>query len=94
MSDALGRIQEISQAESLAIEQSGLETVFTICEGDMRKTVNMLQALALQNLHNVTLDSNYVYQMTGNLRPQQIQEIFTALTTMDLPQGYQYLCAL
>lgn len=41
-------MEDICRMEGVDIEAAALDTVYSICEGDMRKTVNLLQSLALQ----------------------------------------------
>jgi len=49
LEDAQKRIEEICLAEKLHYEQSGIQAIFRLCDGDMRRVVNMLQSLSLQS---------------------------------------------
>lgn len=45
--DAKLRVKEICAAENLNISEDGIESIFKLSEGDMRKVVNMLQSISI-----------------------------------------------
>lgn len=45
--EAKNRIVEICMNEKLNISDDGIEAVFKLCQGDMRRVVNMLQSLSM-----------------------------------------------
>lgn len=68
----MNRIYEICDNEGLKYNTDGLEAAFKLCEGDMRKVVNMLQSLALSSKtknQDLIIDANYIYDFTGNATP-------------------------
>ena len=49
--DAVKRIENICDSENVDITGDGVKTVFKLCEGDMRRVVNMLQSLKMVGLN-------------------------------------------
>jgi len=45
--EAKNRIVEICRNERLNISHDAIEAVFKLCQGDMRRVVNMLQSLSM-----------------------------------------------
>lgn len=41
------RIQQICSRENILINEDAVKAAFNLCEGDMRRVVNMLQSLSL-----------------------------------------------
>lgn len=63
------RIQSIARAESLSISDEGIQAVFRLCAGDMRRVVNMLQSLSMMNKVDI-IEAQTVYDFTGNPSPK------------------------
>jgi replication factor C subunit 3/5 len=40
-------MMEICDNEGIRISEKGIEAVFSLCQGDMRRVVNMLQSLSM-----------------------------------------------
>ena len=66
--EAKDRIIEISRNEGLRISKDGIEAVFKLCQGDMRRVVNMLQSLSMID-NQSEISSERVYEFTGNPSP-------------------------
>ena len=43
----MNRVVNICKLENLDIDESGLKAIFKLCDGDMRKIVNMLQSISI-----------------------------------------------
>ncbi|KAM3144725.1 hypothetical protein pb186bvf_003034 [Paramecium bursaria] len=84
------RILSIAEREQIVLNDTAVQAIFKLCEGDMRRVVNMLQALSLSSKNKTDLlDDDYVYQFTGMASPKQINEILMILLTQDnLQQTY------
>jgi DNA polymerase III delta prime subunit len=50
------------------LSNKGINAVFKLSQGDMRRIVNMLQSLSLLGHHNV-IEENDIYAFTGNPSP-------------------------
>ncbi|MDK2987995.1 MAG: replication factor small subunit [Methanothermococcus sp.] len=46
MEDIVKKLKEIAEKEGLVLEDSGVEAVIYVSEGDMRKAINVLQTAA------------------------------------------------
>lgn len=80
--EAVGRLREICNAESMNVTDQALNDIVKISEGDMRKMVNTLQNIhmSLQGLPSAELpafniDRDYVFKLTGFPNPADIETI-------------------
>lgn len=69
--DVIGRLQWICNQENVKCLNDGLEVIYEISGGDMRKAINLLQSTAALGEVNV---SN-VYKVVGLAHPREIREI-------------------
>ena len=80
---------------SLSITKDGIEALYNLCEGDMRKIVNMLQSIDISlkgKIHEILeIDAGYVYKLTGNATPEDIKEICKVMMNEDLTIAYESL---
>ncbi|MGC9133200.1 MAG: replication factor C small subunit [Nanopusillaceae archaeon] len=65
-------LKNIANNEGLNISQEALEAIYYISEGDMRKSINILQAAALYS-KNITPD--LIYDVASVAKPKELQEI-------------------
>ncbi|MHA1835701.1 MAG: replication factor C small subunit, partial [Candidatus Odinarchaeia archaeon] len=72
--DVFKRLKEIADNEGVKITEDGLEAIFYVSEGDMRKAINTLEAAASLE-KEITPDT--VYQVTGKVRPEEINNMLT-----------------
>jgi len=69
--DVVSRLRWICEQEGCKYTLEGLETIYEVSEGDMRRAINILQAAAA--LGNVTPD--IVYKVVGLAHPKEVREI-------------------
>lgn len=80
--EAQNRIVEICKHERLNISNKGIEAVFKLSQGDMRRVVNMLQSLSMiESTEEISEDR--VYDFTGNPSPKFLNSIVNQLFTED-----------
>ena len=72
----LKRLSYISKREQLNIDQSTLKTIVSICNGDMRKCLNILQSMTTGS-YNINKDD--VYELNGYAKPKIIKKIIKNL---------------
>lgn len=70
--DIAKRLLYIAEMEKVELEESGLEAILYLCEGDLRRAINTLQAAAAVG-GPVTADS--VFMVTGKARPEEVREM-------------------
>lgn len=65
-------VHKIAQDESLEIDESGVQALVDVAEGDLRQLLNALQASAA--IASKITDS-VVYEVTARAKPQEIEEL-------------------
>ncbi|KAK3013092.1 hypothetical protein RJ639_008153 [Escallonia herrerae] len=66
------RLKHVIAAEGLDVHESGLAALVQLCNGDMRKALNILQSTHMAS-HQITEEA--VYLCTGNPLPKDIEKI-------------------
>lgn len=83
LEDSIKRISEISRLEGLKLDEEIIGEIIKICNGDLRKTINLLQNLYLldsnddSSLSKITV--NDLYNRFGILSPEIVKSIFEIL---------------
>jgi replication factor C small subunit len=76
-SDLKGYIEEIAKKENLDIVDEGIDAIYQASNGDVRRSINLLQAAAASQK---LIDDVAIYNLLGNVSPQAIKEMLdTAL---------------
>ncbi|MCQ2977917.1 MAG: replication factor C small subunit [archaeon] len=70
--EIVDRLKSIAQSEGFDYEDNSIETIVKFAEGDMRKSVNMLQSAASQG-EIITEDS--VFGVVSKAKPQEIKKM-------------------
>jgi len=70
--DIIGRLVYIAEMEGVELDDGGVEAILYVCEGDLRRAINTLQAAAAMG-GPVTSDS--VFMVTGKARPEEVREM-------------------
>eukprot|EP00020_Sapocribrum_chincoteaguense_P010629 CAMPEP_0170732126 /NCGR_PEP_ID=MMETSP0437-20130122/1395_1 /TAXON_ID=0 /ORGANISM="Sexangularia sp." /LENGTH=467 /DNA_ID=CAMNT_0011070361 /DNA_START=110 /DNA_END=1515 /DNA_ORIENTATION=- len=73
-----GRVATIIEQEGLAVDDDGLTALVTLGHGDMRRSLNILQSVAMEE---GTINAEAVYHCTGHPLPREIREITGWLVT-------------
>ncbi|HIE14958.1 TPA: replication factor C small subunit [Candidatus Bathyarchaeota archaeon] len=63
-------IDWIIKGESLQIEETAIRAVMHLCEGDLRKVANLLQAAATLG---ETITENMIYEVASQARPEDVK---------------------
>lgn len=63
------------------MDNTAIEATFKLCDGDMRRIVNMLQSLHMSShgSEQSLITAEKVYQFTGMADPKYIEEILSVL---------------
>ena len=70
------KLISIKQNEKLLIDNNIIETIALLSNGDLRKAINILQSLSMND--NITI--NKCYEITGTPTPDEINKILNTLT--------------
>ncbi|MEM4884954.1 MAG: replication factor C small subunit, partial [Saccharolobus sp.] len=69
--DVVGRLAYIAKNENVEYDQKALEAIYDITLGDMRKSINILQAASAYG--KVTVEA--VYKVLGLAQPKEVREM-------------------
>jgi len=76
-SDLKGHIEYIAKKENLDIVDEGIDAIYQASNGDVRKSINLLQAAAA---NQKLIDDVAIYNLLGNVSPEAIKKMLnTAL---------------
>lgn len=62
----------IAEKEGVKLAKDGLEAIFEVCGGDLRRAINTLQAAASLNR---PIDAKAIYSITGRASPVDVQKL-------------------
>jgi replication factor C small subunit len=65
-------LKHISENENVKLLKDGLDAIFEVCGGDLRKAINTLQAAASLDK---PIDAKAVYSITGKASPADVQKM-------------------
>ncbi len=65
------RLEFIASKEKIKIDKSGIDAILDVCEGDMRRAINILQASAMKK----KVDSKTVYEIVGFAEPERVKKM-------------------
>ncbi|MGQ9623756.1 MAG: replication factor C small subunit [Candidatus Bathycorpusculaceae bacterium] len=65
-------LRYIAEKENVKLPSEGLDAIFEVCGGDLRRAINTLQAAASLNR---LIDSKVVYSITGRANPADVQKM-------------------
>jgi replication factor C small subunit len=69
--DVVSRLAYIAKNEKVEYDEKALETIYEITQGDMRKSINILQAASAYG--KVTVEA--VYKVLGLAQPKEVREM-------------------
>jgi replication factor C small subunit len=65
-------LKHIAENENVNLSKEGLDAIFEVCGGDLRKAINTLQAAASLNK---PVDAKAIYSITGKAHPADVQKM-------------------
>ncbi len=86
--DVFKVIDNIAQKEGLNIDEKAKEAIYEISQGDVRRTINILQAASVIN-KNITED--LIYDVASLAKPKEIKEILELALKGDFLKARQKL---
>lgn len=66
------RLKYIAEKEKVILSEDGVKAILEICEGDMRKAINTLQAAAALGKK---VEAKTVYAVLGRAHPEEVREL-------------------
>jgi len=81
-------LKEIAEREKLKISLDGLDAIFEVCGGDLRKAINTLQSAASLSK---PIDAKIVYSITGKASPADVQKMIKVAVDGDFVEARKQL---
>ena len=81
-------LKEIAEKEKVKISSDGLDAVFEVCGGDLRKAVNTLQSAASMSK---PIDAKIVYSISGRAHPADVQKMIKVAMDGDFLEARKQL---
>ena len=73
--EIIDRLTLVAEKEKLNVRKDGLEALIYVCNGDLRRAVNYMQACSTVGDE---ITEEIVYQITGKINPHEIQDLLNA----------------
>jgi len=70
--DIADRLRYVADREGITLAVDGINAVLDVCQGDLRKAYNTLQAAAAMGKN---VDGNVIYTVVGRVHPKEIQDM-------------------
>jgi replication factor C small subunit len=81
-------MKEIAAKEKVKLNAEGLDAIFEVCGGDMRKAINTLQSAASLGK---PIDAKVVYSVTGKASPADVQKMLKVAIDGDFTEARKQL---
>jgi replication factor C small subunit len=81
-------LKEIATKEKVKLTPEGLEAIFEVCGGDLRRAINTLQSAASLGK---PVDSKVVYSVTGKANPADVQKMLKVAMDGDFVEARKQL---
>ena len=81
------RLKYIAEAEGCQYEDEAITTIVNFAEGDMRKSVNMLQSAASTG----SITEDHVFEVVSKAKPQEIKKMVNAALMGDFMKSREIL---
>ncbi len=69
--DVIKHLKSLSEKEGVSAETPALEAIYELSEGDMRKSINLLQASSVYN----PITAEKVYEIASSAKPQDVKDM-------------------
>ena len=86
--ESLKKLKNICELENISYNVAGLNLICKICEGDMRRCINILQSVAMTN--NIVNTLN-VYKFSDEPNEKIFKDITNIIFENDFSKSYEYI---
>lgn len=70
--DIEAKIKDVAKREDVQIDESALQAIVYVCQGDLRKAINVLQA---SSSIGTKITDKVIYEVSARARPDEIKEM-------------------
>ena len=88
--DHVSHIKKIVELETMNLDESVIHEIIRLSDGDMRKSINVLQSLFMTCGKNV-INMASLYKNIGYPHPKEKQDIINKMLTLDLVSAYEFV---
>ncbi|BCU68533.1 ATPase AAA [Sulfolobales archaeon HS-7] len=88
--DVITRLKYIAEEEGVSYDEKGLDTIYEVVSGDMRRAINLLQASS--SYGKVTQES--VFKVLGMTKPKEVQDMVKSALKGDFAKARESLRVL
>jgi replication factor C small subunit len=81
-------MKEIATKEKVKLSAEGLDAIFEVCSGDLRRAINTLQSAASLGK---PIDAKVVYSVTGKASPADVQKMLKVAINGDFAEARKQL---
>jgi len=81
-------LKQMAEREKVKLSDEGLEAIFEVCGGDLRRAINTLQAAASLSK---PIDAKVVYSITGKASPADVQKMLKTAISGDFLEARKQL---
>jgi replication factor C small subunit len=81
-------LKQIAEKEKVKLSDEGLEAIFEVCGGDLRRAINTLQAAGSLSK---PVDAKVVYSITGKASPADVQKMLKTAISGDFLEARKQL---
>ncbi len=81
-------LKEIGEKEKVKLSSEGLEAIFEVCSGDLRRAINTLQSAASIGK---PVDAHVIYSITGKASPADVQKMIEVAMNGDFIEARRQL---
>lgn len=81
-------LRQISEKEKIKVSEEGLDAIFEVCGGDLRRAINTLQAVASLGK---PVEAKVVYSITGRAHPADVQKMMKTAMNGDFVEARKQL---
>jgi len=81
-------LKEIAEKEKVKVSAEGLDAIFEVCGGDLRRAINTLQSAASLGK---PIDAKVVYSITGRASPADVQKMIKVAIDGDFLEARKQL---
>jgi len=81
-------LKQMAEKEKVKLSDEGLEAIFEVCGGDLRRAINTLQAAASLSK---PVDAKVVYSITGKASPADVQKMLKTAISGDFLEARKQL---
>ncbi len=85
--DVENYMKKIAQNEKLQIDQLGLDAIYEVSEGDMRKATNLLQACSVYE----KITPEIVYSVSASAKPKDVRAMLDLAVSGNFPEAKKKL---